>query len=98
MPVSSLIEGTKSSSIATQKAMARGRSSEGASSKVNVDGGFKIDINFTGLSGDLTPSQKEQITKVIIDKMNTTEMKQYMISVTKPDNVTKAPSGKVLGS
>ena len=98
MPVSSLIEGTKSSSIATQEAMARGRSSEGASSKVNVDGGFKIDINFTGLSGDLTPSQKEQITKVIVDKLNTTEVQQYMVSVTKPDNLTKAPTGKVLGS
>jgi hypothetical protein len=98
MPVSSLIEGTKSSSIATQKAMSKAGASGGASSNVKVDGGFKIDINFTGLSGDLTPSQKEQITKVIVDKLNTTEVQQYMVSVTKPDNLTKAPTGKVLGS
>jgi hypothetical protein len=97
MPVSSLIEGTKSSSVATQKAMSKALSSGGATSNVKVDGGFKIDINFTGLSGDLTPSQKEQITKVLIDKLNTTEVQQYMVSVTGKNDPTKAPTGKVLG-
>ena len=92
----SLITGTKSKSVETQMAMAKVRTSESAESKVKVDGGFKIDINFTGLSGDLTASQKEQITKVIIDKMNTTEMKQYMINVTTPDNLIKGTSVKVL--
>ena len=96
MPVSSLIEGTKSSSIATQKAMSKAIASGGASSNVKVDGGFKIDINFTGLSGDLTPSQKEQITKVIVDKLNTTEVQQYMVNVSRPDNPIKAATGKVL--
>lgn len=96
MPVSSLIEGTKSSSIATQKVMSKAIASGGASSNVKVDGGFKIDINFTGLSGDLTPSQKEQITKVIVDKLNTTEVQQYMVNVSRPDNPIKAATGKVL--
>jgi hypothetical protein len=96
MPVSSLIEGTKSTQV--KEAASKGGAFGGSTSKVNVDGGFKIDINFTGIAGDLTPAQKEQITKVLVDKMNTTEMKQYMVSVNTKDNPTKAPTGKVLGS
>ena len=45
MPVYSLIEGTKSSSVATQKAMSKALSSGSSSSNVKVDGGFKIDKN-----------------------------------------------------
>jgi hypothetical protein len=97
MTVSSLIEGTNSSSIATQKAMSKAVASGSATSNVKVDGGFKIDINFTGLSGDLTPLQKEQITKVIVDKLNTTEIQQYMVNVTKPSNPIKASTGKTVG-
>lgn len=94
-PISSLIEGTKASevqqSVANNNPFAGGRSSE-----VKVDGGFKIDVNFTGSATDLTSAQKEQVTKMLIEKMNSAEMQQYMVSVTGKDNPTKAPSGKTV--
>jgi hypothetical protein len=94
-PISSLIEGTKASevqqSVANNNPFAGGRSSE-----VKVDGGFKIDVNFTGGASELTAAQKEQVTKMLIEKMNSAEMQQYMVSVTGKDNPTKAPSGKTV--
>ena len=94
-PISSLIEGNKS--IQTQKSMASSNPfAGGRSSEVKVDGGFKIDVNFTGGASELTAAQKEQVTKMLIEKMNSAEMQQYMVSVTGKDNPTKAPSGKTV--
>ena len=96
-PISSLIEGNRS--IQTQKNMAKNNpyAAGGRSSEVKVDGGFKIDVNFTGSASELSPTQKEQVIKMLIEKMNSAEMQQYMISVTGKDNPTKAPKGKTLG-
>jgi hypothetical protein len=97
-PISSLIEGTNTSSKVKTMASSNNIYGGDNKSKVNFDGGIKIDVNFNGAASDLSSSQKEQITKMFIDKMNTTDMKQYIIEVTKPNNVTKAPAGKVYGS
>jgi hypothetical protein len=94
-PISSLIEGTKASEV--QQSMVNNNPfAGGRSSEVKVDGGFKIDVNFTGGASELTAAQKEQVTKMLIEKMNSAEMQQYMVSVTGKDNPTKAPSGKTV--
>ena len=99
-PISSLIEGTNASS-AVKNVVSNNNSGfyggSATSKKVNVDGGFKIDINFNGAAADLTPSQKEEITKMLIEKMNSTDMKQYMIEVNAPNNPTKANYGARAG-
>jgi len=95
-PVSSLIEGNNASSK-VRNVVNNGGFYGGGSTKVNVDGGFKIDINFNGAAVDLTPSQKEEITKMLIEKLNSTDMKQFMIEVNTPNNPTKAPTGKTIG-
>jgi hypothetical protein len=96
-PISSLIEGTNASSKVKNVVSNNGSFYGGGSSKVNVDGGIKIDVNFGGGAENLTSAQKEEITKMLIEKMNSTDMKQYMIEVTTPNNPTKAPTGKVIG-
>jgi hypothetical protein len=98
-PISSLIEGTNASS-AVKNVVSNNNSGfyggSATSKKVNVDGGFKIDINFNGGAENLTSAQKEEITKMLIEKMNSTDMKQYMIEVNAPNNPTKAPTGKTV--
>ena len=93
-PISSLIEGNKASEV--RESVAKNNPFAGGSSEVKVDGGFKIDVNFTGGASELTAAQKEQVTKMLIEKMNSAEMQQYMVSVTGKDNPTKAPSGKTV--
>ena len=93
-PISSLIEGTNSSSKVKNVVSGNNNPFGGSSSKVNVDGGIKIDVNFNGGAENLTSAQKEEITKMFIEKMNSTDIKQYMIEVNTPNNPTKAPTGK----
>jgi hypothetical protein len=94
-PISSLIEGNRAQKIRDDLSeYTKNNPFGGGSSEVKVDGGFKIDVNFTGSATDLTSAQKEQVTKMLIEKMNSAEMQQYMVSVTGKDNPTKAPSGK----
>jgi hypothetical protein len=97
-PISSLIEGTNASSkVKNVVSNNNGGFYGGGNSKVNVDGGIKIDVNFNGGAENLTGAQKEEITKMFIEKMNSTDMKQYMIEVNTPNNPTKAPTGKTVG-
>jgi hypothetical protein len=97
-PISSLIEGTNASSkVKNVVSNNSGGFYGGGNSKVNVDGGIKIDVNFNGGAENLTSAQKEEITKMLIEKMNSTDMKQYMIEVNTPNNPTKAPTGKTIG-
>lgn len=93
-PISSLIEGTNASSRVKQTVESNNVFGGSTNRNVNVDGGIKIDVNFNGAAADLSPSQKEQITKMFIERMNSTDMKQFMIEVNTPNNPTKAPTGK----
>jgi hypothetical protein len=94
-PISSLIEGNKSTQV--KETMVNSGAFGGGSSKVNVEGGLKVDVNFSNLPSDMTPQQKEQMTKAFIDMFNSTQAQQIMASAGKADNPTKAPTGKVLG-
>jgi hypothetical protein len=89
----SLIEGTKSKQ-ATQEASSR-RNIGGTTSNVNVNGGFKIDVNFNGNGTDFTPNQKEEITKMLVDKFNNVDFQQLIVNITTENNPTKSPVGKV---
>jgi hypothetical protein len=89
---SSLIEGSKSQQIQQEiKGIATGQGGN-QKSQVEMMGGIKIDINFNGAAADLTPSQKEQITKMFTEKMNSLNMKQYMYGSTTKQNPIKSDS------
>jgi hypothetical protein len=94
MPVSSLIEGNKASQVKqyTSQGGAFGKSS----SNVKVDGGFTITVDFKGGAENLTATQKEEITKMMINKFNETETKQFISEVSRPNDPTKAPTGKTV--
>ena len=93
MPVYSLIEGTKSSNIATQMTMAT--TSAGSTSKVNFDG--KIELVYPPNS-DFTPSQKESINKSFTEWAknwsDSPDFEQKIINLAKPDNRIKASTQK----
>ena len=87
---SSLIEGSRAQQIQQEvKGIAAGQSGS-QKSQVEMMGGIKIDINFNGAAADLTPAQKEQITKMFTDQMNTLGMKQYMVGSTTQQDPTKS--------
>jgi hypothetical protein len=91
-PVSSLIEGSRAQQIQQEvKSIASGQGGN-QKSQVEMMGGIKIDINFNGAAADLTMAQKEQITKMFTDKMNSLDMKQYMVGSTTQQNPTKSDS------
>ena len=91
-PVSSLIEGSRAQQIQQEvKSIASGQGGN-QKSQVEMMGGIKIDINFNGAAADLTPQQKEQITKMFTDQMNTLGMKQYLVGSTTQQNPTKSDS------
>jgi hypothetical protein len=96
-PISSLIEGTNATSKVKDVVSSNGGPFGGGNkSQVDFGGGIKIDVNFNGGAENLTSAQKEEITKMLIEKMNSTDMKQYMIEVNTPNNPTKAPTGKTV--
>ena len=64
-------------------------------SKVNIDGGFKVEVVFPN-TNDFTQTQKESIAKAMTDWANSTSFQQHVVNITKPDNPTKAPTGKTL--
>ena len=91
-PVSSLIEGSRAQQIRDDvRSVAAGQGGN-QKSQVEMMGGIKIDINFNGTAADLTMAQKEQITKMFTDKMNSLDMKQYMVGSTTQQNPTKSDS------
>ena len=86
---SSLIEGSKAQQKVNGIASGQGGSQK---SQVELAGGIKIDINFNGGASELTAAQKEQITKMFTEKMNSLDMKQYMYGATTQQNPTKSDS------
>lgn len=84
-PISSLIEGRQAQM--KEVAAATGASSQAGvqNSKVEMAGAIKIDITAPPGFSD------EKIQKLIYDKLNEQGFKDYIISVTTPQNSTKAP-------
>jgi hypothetical protein len=91
MPVSSLIEGTNASKV--KEVASQGGAFGGGTSKVNIDGGFKVEVVFP-TTNDFTQTQKETITKTFTDMVNTPQFQQHVVNLGKKDDVTKAPTGK----
>jgi hypothetical protein len=89
---SSLIEGSRAQQIRDEVRTISSGQGGNQKSQVEMMGGIKIDINFSGGAADLTMAQKEQITKMFTDKMNSLDMKQYMVGSTTQQNPTKSDS------
>lgn len=91
-PISSLLEGSRSQQLQQATSSNYAGQVGGQKSQVEMMGGIKIDINFTGGASELTAAQKEQITKMFSDKMNSIDMRQYMYGTTTKQNPTKSDS------
>ena len=90
-PISSLLEGSRSQQL--QQATGSNFGGQGGTQKSQVElaGGIKIDVNFNGAAADLTPQQKEQVTKMFVDRMSSMNWQQFATNVNTPQNPTKAP-------
>jgi len=56
-------------------------------SLIELLGEIKVNVNFQDLPTGLSTEQKEQIAKTISDKLNEDKFKDYIVRVTRPDNV-----------
>jgi hypothetical protein len=56
-------------------------------SLIELLGEIKVNVNFQDMATGLSPEQKEQIAKTISDKLNEERFKDYIVNVTRPDNV-----------
>jgi hypothetical protein len=92
-PISSLIEGRQSQIREASTVAIQGNQK----SQVEIAGGIKIDVNFSGAADSLSPQQKEQVTKMLTDKMNTQDMRQYMYGSTIKQNPLKSDRQFVFG-
>ena len=89
-PISSLIEGTNASSKVRDVVSSNNGGFGGGSSDVKVGGSFNITVDFKGGAENLSSSQKEEITKMLVEKWNSTETKEYIINVSTPQGPFKS--------
>ena len=89
-PISSLIEGTNASSKVRDVVSSNNGGFGGGSSDVKVGGSFNITVDFKGGAENLSSSQKEEITKMLVEKWNSTETKEYIINVSTPNGPFKS--------
>jgi hypothetical protein len=95
-PISTLIEGNRSQQVQNEVKQIAAQGGVGGKTQVDFGGGIKIDVNFSNLPSDLSPQQREQFTKMFIDKFNSVDVQQYITNVKTQGNPTKAPVGKTL--
>lgn len=95
MPVSSLIEGR--TSRVKDVYNTTNQKSSGSKSQVDVGGTLKIDVNFNGNAGNFTPEQQQQITKAIVDKINSPDFKGVIRESVKPNNPLRSNSINTFG-
>jgi len=93
-PISSLIEGNRTSQV--KEIVTQGGAFGGSTSKVNVDGGIKVEVIFPP-TNDFTPTQKAAITKSFVDMTNTEQFQQHVIKLKSRDNPIKGNSVNVFG-
>ncbi len=88
-PISSLIEGkqTQVQQAATGYAPTAGSQNQ----KVEFAGGIKVDVNFSGEAANLSQQQKEEVTKMFVDKMSSLNYQNFQAGMNGPQNPTKAP-------
>ena len=95
-PISSLIEGNRSQQVQNEVKQIAAQGGGGGKTQVDFGGGIKIDVNFSNLPSDLSPQQREQFTRMFIDKFNSVDVQQYISNVKTQGNPTQAPVGKTL--
>jgi hypothetical protein len=95
-PITSLIEGNRGRQIENEVRTAASQTYNPGKTQVDFGGGIKIDVNFSNLPSDLSPQQREQFTKMFIDKFNSIDVQQYVVNLKTQGNPTKAPVGKTL--
>jgi flagellar hook-basal body complex protein FliE len=86
-PISSLLEG-KQTQVRDVYATAQA-ASQNTEVKVQLAGG--IEVNFTGAAADLSVQQKEQVTKMVVDRIGSMNWQQFAVNVTTPSNPLKGP-------
>ena len=62
-------------------------------SLIELLGEIKVNVNFQDMPTGLSSEQKEQISKTISDKLNEDKFKDYIVRVTRPDNVFRGGGG-----
>lgn len=87
-PISSLIEGRQTQ---MKEAASTATQINAQNSKVEFAGGIKVDVNFSGEAANLSPQQKEQVTKMFVDTMSSLNYQQFQTNTNAPRNPTKAP-------
>jgi hypothetical protein len=85
-PISSLIEGRQTQMKEVSTSVFQGTQK----SQVEMVGGIKIDINFTGNADNLSSAQKGEITKMFTEKMNSIDMRTYFHSSMIKQSPTKS--------
>ena len=83
-PISTLIEGTNASSKVKGVVSSNNGGFGGGSSDVKVGGSFNITVDFKGGAENLSPSQKEEITKMLVEKWNSNDTREYIVEVSRP--------------
>jgi len=89
-PISSLIEGTNASSKVRDVVSSNNAGFGGGSSDVKVGGSFTITVDFKGGAENLSPAQKEEITKMLVEKWNSNDTREYIVEVSRPYSPIKA--------
>ena len=89
-PVSSLLEGRQNQMREVEAASSTQASSQ--KTIVEIAGGMKIEMTFTGDAAGFTQTQKEQMAKAFTEKFNSTDYKQYVANISTKQNPTKSDS------
>ncbi len=88
-PISTLIEGTNASSKVKGVVSSNNGGFGGGSSDVKVGGSFTITVDFKGGAENLSSSQKEEITKMLVEKWNSNDTREYIVEVSRPQSPFK---------
>lgn len=91
--ITSLIEGKGSSPI--EQTIKKSSFEKNSNVNVGVGGGFKIDVNFTGNLGDLTQTQKQEIIKILMEKINSTDFKEYIAGLGTSNNPLRGNTASI---
>jgi hypothetical protein len=98
-PISSLIEGTNASSKVRDVVSSNNESGfyGKSSSEVKFGGTITHVVDFKGGAENLSPAQKEEFLKMFADKFNSTDIQQFMINATTPNDPLKPNYGARVG-
>ena len=85
-PISSIITGGQTPISGNQSLTSYASQLTGQNTKVEMAGGIKIEVKFDNLPSDLTPAQREQITKQITDQFNSLAVQNFVQNIVKKND------------